>query len=162
MDSHRGNVCGRPTLWQALSIASFIFFYLKSFILLLILSFFILNLTFYWSIADYQWTSEVAQSCPTLAAPWTGACQAPTSMKFSRQEYWSGLPFPSPADLPNPGMKPRSPALQADALPSEPLVIFLGEEQRDSAIHTRVSILPEPPSHPGCHITLNRVRCVVQ
>ena len=41
-------------------------------------------------------------------------------MEFSRQEYWSGLPFPSPGDLPNPGIKPRSPTLQADALPSEP------------------------------------------
>ena len=41
-------------------------------------------------------------------------------MEFSRQEYWSGLPFPSPGDLPDPGMKPRSPALQADTLPSEP------------------------------------------
>ena len=47
------------------------------------------------------------------------ACQAPLSMKFSRQEYWSGLPFPSPGDLPDPGIEPRSPALQADALPSE-------------------------------------------
>ena len=45
--------------------------------------------------------------------------QAPPSMGFSRQEYWSGLPFPSPGDLPDPGIKPRSPTLQADALPSE-------------------------------------------
>ena len=52
--------------------------------------------------------------------PWTVAYQAPQSMEFSRQEYWSGLPFPSPEDLPNPGIKPGSPALQADALPSEP------------------------------------------
>ena len=48
------------------------------------------------------------------------AYQAPPSMGFSRQEYWSGLPFPSPGDLPNPGIKPGSPALQTDALPSEP------------------------------------------
>ena len=54
-----------------------------------------------------------------LATPWTVAHQAPPSMEFSRQEYWSGLPFPSPGDLPNPGNKPRSPALQADTLPSE-------------------------------------------
>ena len=46
--------------------------------------------------------------------------QAPLSMGFSRQEYWSGLPFPSPGDLPDPGIEPRSPALQADALTSEP------------------------------------------
>ena len=43
-----------------------------------------------------------------------------SSMEFSRQEYWSGLPFPSPGDLPNPGIEPGSPAFQADALPSEP------------------------------------------
>ena len=55
-----------------------------------------------------------------FATPWTVAHQAPPSMGFSRQEYWSGLPFPSPGDLPNPGIEPRSPALQADALTSEP------------------------------------------
>ena len=60
-----------------------------------------------------------AKSCPTLAIPWTVACQAPLSMGFSRQEYWSGLPFPSPGDLPDPGTEPRSPALQADDLPTE-------------------------------------------
>ena len=51
---------------------------------------------------------------------WTVAYQAPPSMEFSRQEYWSGLPFPSPGDLPDPGIEPRSPSLQADALLSEP------------------------------------------
>ncbi|CAI9160192.1 unnamed protein product [Rangifer tarandus platyrhynchus] len=55
-----------------------------------------------------------------FATPWTAAHQAPPSMGFSRQEYWSGLPFPSPRDFPNPGIEPGSPALQADALPSEP------------------------------------------
>ena len=55
-----------------------------------------------------------------FVTPWTVAYEAPQSMEFSRQEYWSGLPFPSPGDLPNPGIKPRSPALQADALLSEP------------------------------------------
>ena len=59
-----------------------------------------------------------------FATPWTVAYQAPLSMGFSRQgyrqEYWSGLPFPSPGDLPNPGIEPRSPALPADALPPEP------------------------------------------
>ena len=55
-----------------------------------------------------------------FATPWTVAHQAPPSMGFSRQVYWSGLPFPSPGDLPNPGIKPRSPAFQADALTSEP------------------------------------------
>ena len=61
----------------------------------------------------------VAKLCPTLAIPWTIACQAPLSLGFSRQEYWSGLPFPFPGDLPDPGIKPRSPALQADHLPTE-------------------------------------------
>ena len=64
--------------------------------------------------------SEVAQSCPTLCDPWTVPHKAPLSMGFSRQEYWSGLPFPSPADLPDPGIEPRSPTLQADALTSAP------------------------------------------
>ena len=69
-----------------------------------------------------QSESEVAQSCPTLCDPMDCiAYQAPPSMGFSRQECWSRLPFPSPGDLPNPGIEPGSPALQADALPSEPL-----------------------------------------
>ena len=51
--------------------------------------------------------------------PWTVACQAPLSVGFSRQEYWSGLPFPSPGHLPDPGIEPRSPTLPADSLPSE-------------------------------------------
>ena len=55
-----------------------------------------------------------------FATPWTVAHQAPTSMEFSRQEYWSGLPFPSPGDLANPGIKPGSPTLRANTLPSEP------------------------------------------
>ena len=62
----------------------------------------------------------VAQSCQSLCDPWTVAHQAPLSMEFSRQEYWSGLPIPSPRDLPHPGIKPGSPALLADSLPSEP------------------------------------------
>ena len=55
-----------------------------------------------------------------FATPWTVAYQAPPSMGFSRQECWSGLPFPSPGDLTDPGIKPGSPALQADTLPTEP------------------------------------------
>ena len=55
-----------------------------------------------------------------FATPWTVAYQAPPSMGFSRQEYWSGLPFPSPGDLPDPGIEPWSPTFQADALTSEP------------------------------------------
>ena len=60
-------------------------------------------------------------SCVQLfVTPWTVAHQAPQSMEFSRQEYWSGLPFPSPGNLPNPGIEAGSPTLQADALQSEP------------------------------------------
>ena len=58
-----------------------------------------------------------------FATLWTVSHQAPPSVGFSRQEYWSGLPFPSPGDLPDPGIKPRSPALWADTLTSEPLVL---------------------------------------
>jgi len=54
-----------------------------------------------------------------FATPWTVAPQAPPYMGLSRQEYWSGLPFPSLGDIPDPGIEPSSPALQADALPSE-------------------------------------------
>ena len=61
----------------------------------------------------------VTKSCLTLETPWTVACQAPLSMRFSRQEYWSGWPFPSPGDLPDPGIEPRSPALQVDSLLTE-------------------------------------------
>ena len=60
-----------------------------------------------------------AQSCPTLCDPWTAAHQAPLSMGFFRQDYYSGLPFPSPGDLPDPGIEPGSSMLQADSLPSE-------------------------------------------
>ena len=63
----------------------------------------------------------IIYSCQDIfVTPWTVAHQAPLSMGFSRQEYWSGLPFPSPGDLPNPGIEPSSLALQADALTSEP------------------------------------------
>ena len=61
----------------------------------------------------------VAKSCLTLVTPWTVAYQAPLSVELSRQEYWRGLPFPSPEDLPNPGIELRSPSLQTDSLPSE-------------------------------------------
>ena len=62
----------------------------------------------------------VTESCLTLATPWTGAHQPPLSMEFSRQDYRSGLLFPSAGNLPDPGIKLRSLALQADSLPSEP------------------------------------------
>ena len=58
----------------------------------------------------------VTKSCLTLVIPWTVASQTSLSMGFSREEYWSGLPFPSPGDLPDPGIESGSPALQADSL----------------------------------------------
>ena len=64
--------------------------------------------------------SEVTQSCPTLSDPMDCSPPGSSTMGFSRQEYWSGSPLPSPGDLPDPGIEPRSPSLQADALTSEP------------------------------------------
>ena len=75
-----------------------------------------------WKVPGYipsELESEVSQLCPTLCDPWTVAYQAPPSVGFSRQAYWSGLPFPSPGDLPDPGSELGSPALQADSLPTE-------------------------------------------
>ena len=84
--------------------------------------------------------------------PWTVVCQAPLSTGFSRQEYWSREPFPSPRDLPNPGIKPGSPSLQVESLPSEPpgqpkntgmgglsllQEIFLTQESNRGLLHCR-------------------------
>ena len=74
--------------------------------------------------------SSVAQLCPTLVTPWTWACQAPLSMEFSRQEYWSGLPCPPPGDLPDPGIEPASLALARGFFtigpPYDPAIPLLG------------------------------------
>ena len=71
--------------------------------------------------ADISMKSEKSLSHVRLfVTPWTVAHQAPPSMEFSGQEYWSRLPFPSPGDLPDQGTEPGSPTLRADALPSEP------------------------------------------
>ena len=85
---------------------------------------------------EKQWRAGglVTMSCPTLETPCTAACQVPLSMGFSRQEYWSGLPIPSPGDLPEPGIESRSPALQADALTSEPP----GKPKAESKIKTSI------------------------
>ena len=75
-----------------------------------------------WKVPGYipsELESEVSQSCPTLCDPWTVAYQAPPSVGFSRQEYWSGVPFPSPEDLSKPGIEPKSPTLQVDSLPAK-------------------------------------------
>ena len=70
-------------------------------------------------ITIYEIDGLVTKSCPTLAIPWSVACKVSLSMGFSRQEYWSGQPFPSPEDLPDPGIEPESPALQAYSLLTE-------------------------------------------
>ena len=77
-----------------------------------------------WSLTRYEGKKAKVKSLSRVrlfVTPWTVAYQAPLSMEFSRQEYCSGLPFPSPGDRPNPGIEPGSPAFQADALPPEPL-----------------------------------------
>ena len=73
---------------------------------------------------------------------------------FSRQEYWSGLPFPSPGDLPHPGIEPRSPALQADALTSEPP----GKKEFPHAAVVKTVLLRAQVSIPGCHVAKRRKR----
>ena len=75
--------------------------------------------------------------------PWTIARQAPLSMGVSRQEYWSGLPFPSPGDLPDLGIEPRSPALQADSLPTE---LKVSKSMRSLMKFYRMELLPRSRS----------------
>ena len=87
-----------------------------------------------------HWTVKTLSHVRLFATPWSIAYQAPLSTGFSGQEYWSGLPFPSLGDLPNPGIKPRSPTLQADALPPEPS----GKPNLSAKLLPRV-----PDGHPG-------------
>ena len=89
-----------------------------------------------------------------FATPWTIAYQAPPSMGFSKQEYWSGLPFPSPGDLPDPGIESRPPALLADALPSEPPGKSMSHKGSPKSVSCRDAshVNKEPPSF--CHIPL--------
>ena len=99
----------------------------------------------FWSLGG---GGVVTKSCLTLATPWTIACQAPLSVGYSRQEYWSGLPFPSPGDLPNPGIEPRPPALQADSLPPElqgkPWSLsYKGSNPFTGALHSQPNYLPK-------------------
>ena len=74
---------------------------------------------FHEHLGNFQFLIMCVSHSVKYVTPWTAAHQAPLCMEFPRQEYWSGWPFPSPRDLPNPGIKPRSPALQVDSLPSE-------------------------------------------
>ena len=77
------------------------------------------SLRFHMRAMGLLYKQTIQSRARLFVIPWTVAYQAPLSMGFSRQEYWSGLPFPSPRDLPNQGMEPGSPALQADTLPSK-------------------------------------------
>ena len=82
-----------------------------------------MRLNFLFQFASLNMVLCCAQSLSCIqlfGTKWTVACQPPLSMRFSRQEHWSGLPCPPPGDLPNPGVESRSPTLQADSLPSEP------------------------------------------
>ena len=102
--------------------------------------------------------ARLCQSCLTFCSPWTVAHQAPLSMRFSRQEYWSGLPFPSPGDLPNPGMEPRSPALQADSSLSE----LQGRSSSFLWYFTNVSVRNRKSRVPGAatlHIRGHKLTC---
>ena len=76
-----------------------------------------------------------------FVTPWAVAYQAPPSMEFSRQEYWSGLPFPSPRDLPKPGIEPGS-QLQVDSLPSEPpgKPLYPGQDVKSDSVHHKTSL----------------------
>ena len=86
-----------------------------------------------------------------FATPWTIAHKAPPSMGFSRQDYWGGLPFPFPGDLPNPGIEPGSPALQAVALTSEaPGIEDGGSGLCAETVHP--TLLPEPEQHSCAHL----------
>ena len=94
-------------------------------------------------------------SCVLLfVTPWTVARQAPLLMGFSRQEYWSGLPFPSPGDLPNPGIKPVSPALAGKFFTTEPpekpkevYVSFINQ-------HVNIDLQPQKSTLNGLHTLL--------
>ena len=88
-----------------------------------------------------------------FAASWTVSRQAPLSMGFSRQEYWSGLPCPSPVDLPKPGIEPGSPALQADALPRELLGHPGGPRHRGEHLSRVLCLLVQSPSHARLLVT---------
>ena len=88
-----------------------------------------------------------------FVTPWTVAHQAPLSMGFSRQEYWSGLQFPSPGDLPNPGIEPGSPVLQTDSLPPEPP----GKPQRKSEVRAKYHGSTKDRTNPSGWVTLERL-----
>ena len=103
----------------------------------------------------------VTKSCPALVTPWTVARQSPLSMGFSRQEYWSGLPFPFPGDLPHPGIEPASPALAGGfftiELPGRPG--YAGDSNEQPRVRTTAGNLESPCLSlfpPGCRCDQER------
>ena len=109
-------------------------------------------------------TSEVVQSCLTLCDPVDCSLPTPPSMEYSSQEPWSGLPFHSPGDLPDPGIKPRSPTLQADALPSEPLgkpqsqIPFLIKRNQGSLEEWMIPVQGQEIDEPGISYCIRNQR----
>ena len=107
-------------------------------------------LDIFWNSAVGNWLCSQPYLCQLLshvwlvATPWTLACQASLSIEFSRQEYWSWLPFPFPGDLPDPGIEPRFPALQADSLPFEPLGKPIVNLAMTKSMHCSPSFIPPP------------------
>ena len=93
--------------------------------------------------------SEVAQSCQLLVTPWTSAYQAPLSMAFPRQKYWSGLPFPSPGNLPDPGIELMSPVLAGGFFttepPGKPVVVYTEVEIQCPTHETYIMLKPMLP-----------------
>ena len=99
--------------------------------------------------------AESRSSVWLFASPWTAACQAPQSMEFSRKEYWSGLPCPTPGDLSNPRMEPRSPTLQADYLPAK-----LPGKSIERLTDTVISGFPIKKTRPFIdHLTVTYTNC---
>ena len=100
---------------------------------------------------------SVTQSGPTLAMPWTVAHEAPLSRGFSKQEYWSGLPSPSPGYLPDPGIEPSSPELQTDSLPlrfwGSPVYIFWFYKHQSDFNFFYINMLLSHSLHQGIFLT---------
>ena len=130
------------------------------------LSLFMITSCLFWFLKEKEGKVKLLSHVWLFATPWTIAHQAPQSMGFSRQEYWNGLPFPSPEDLPNPGIKPTFPAFQADALQSEHWGSFLAPKcplrcshhfiptmipATEATALQRSSLLTGPPGFPDYH-----------
>ena len=120
----------------------------------------------YWGIVKVKWR----QSCPTLFDPMDYSLPCPPSIGFSRQEYWSGLPFPSPGDPPDPGIEPALLRCRQmlyrlshqGSLNQQCCDSFMWIVQGLSHTYTWIPFPQTPFSRPGCHITLSRIPCAIQ